>query len=171
MSLKPPHEKIRDSSASRVLSWLTKLYGIPATGEETVEELLEKDVEGFPQGLRYAYYIQDRFPVRQNVWSLTPASKLTKIIRAAWIDEGKPIGDGVYLLMEDSTLSGADSLLLIRATVTNADTTFKSYMLESWGLTKGKSPSVIIGGCVLPSKVESLLLTVEALQLSTAKYV
>lgn len=162
--------EIRDGSESRVTSWLTKIYGLQVTGEETVEELLERNCETFPQGLSYAYPMLDRFPVRQNIWSLTPASKLVKLIRAAWIDEGRPIGDGVYLLMLDSTLSGADSLLLIRATVTNADTPFKSYMLESWGLTKGRAPSVIIGGCVLPSKTESLLLTVEALQLSTAKY-
>lgn len=161
--------KLRDASTEAVKGWLAKLYGIDVTDCGSVEDVLELDWRTYPVGLALAYYVPDRFPVRQNIWNLTPSSKLVRLIKYAWLEHRYIVGEYFHLLISDSTLAGADSLLLLRVQVAG-DPTERCKSAVSWNRTKGKYPNVIAGGGVMNYEGESYEITVEALQLTSAKY-
>lgn len=152
----------KDSSDSQVASWLGKLFGIMKHAEST-EDVLAEECENFPVGLSEAVYIRDRFPVRQNIWNLTPKSKLIQVIRNVFVESGETTGEK-YILLVDSTLSGVDSLLLLRVNAYEEEDTI-SPPDGLWGMRAGVVPTTMNASC-LRGKVYYVI---SALQLASMK--
>lgn len=142
----------KDSSDRQVMTWLAQIFDLDLDigAAETVEDVLEVDDHYFPAGLEEAIYIRERFPVRQNIWHLTSRSKLAKVINDAFSEkeEGE---DRIFLLLSDSSLAGADSLILVQVSRFEEDEK-RSPVPAVWGWGTGKAPTMIQGSCYLKGR-------------------
>lgn len=142
-------KNFKDSSERQVMTWLAQIFKLDIGAAETVDDILGKDDKYFPAGLADAIYIRERFPVRQNIWSLTNRSRLAKVINDAYMErEGE---DKLFLLLSDSSLPGADSLILVQ--VSRFDHEEKITPTPAmWGWSRGMAPTMIQGSCYLKGK-------------------
>lgn len=163
--------RIRSTAPSQVISWLVKRYKLPFAGETYVEDLLQQGSDSFPYGMESAYFIADRFPVRQNIISLTQASKLVKLAIDGYMD-GVPDGydDTIWLLISDSSTSGLDNSLFLVCCAFYAEPEDVPGIsaIRDWYEESATPPNIITGGCFLKRKdMIPPKLVIQALQLST----
>lgn len=167
--------KFKDASHSVVLSWLGKIYGIDPSEYERVDDLLGCDEiafargHRFPEGLKQAIFIPERFPVRQAMWKLTKGSKLVKWVKDV-MTENENEQQEYFLLLVDSSLSGPDSLLLFHALVYDEDESIDFDDMRAWDTPEhGPVPNQISGGCVITWNKKPWYMAAEAMQLTTYK--
>lgn len=160
--------RIRSTAPSQVISWLVKRYKLPFSGETYVEDLLQQGSDGFPYGMNEAYFIADRFPVKQNIIALTPSSKLVRLAIDAY-RENDGDEDTIWFIISDSTTSGLDNSLFLVCCGFYEDPEDVPGIsaIRDWYEESMTAPNIITGGCFIKKKDTPTKLVVQALQLST----